>query len=121
MTIPSFRVSKKRFFIQYLTVFNLFKFRLSPNAIILLAEILYTYSEYRNNNLGVSHKLICGKILSPEVENLIREELKWNLNVFARYMNELNKKKVIDGGLIKEYICINPMKDNLMELRWEVI
>lgn len=118
MIIPVFKVSKKRFFIQYLTIFNLFKFRLSENALLLLVELLVIYNDCVSKLDTKNHEIICNKVFDSK--EAIMSELNWKLNVYNRYYNELVKKGVIENGLLKQYICLDPFKDSVMTLTWDV-
>lgn len=121
MIVPCFKVSKERFYLQFLNVFNMFKFRLSDNGLLLLSNILVIYDDYKQSNPMVNHDVISNKVLNEDVLNGIMIDLGWKKNVMNRYMNELENKGVIVDGKLVKYVCLDSKKDPNLVLSWEVV
>jgi len=120
MKIPVIKCSKIKFYLQFLYLFNNFKFRLSDNGMKLLSRILCMYDDYRQNHLGVGHDVVSNKVMDEISLKLIQEELGWKKNVMNRYMNELEDKGVVVDGKLVEYVCLDSKRGSELVISWEV-
>ena len=118
MKIPLFHSTKERFFLEFFTVLNPFYFKLNKKPLLLLAKLAYQYyilKEQGSEPNNIWKYLLSDEFLKPLIKNktFTKNEVDTSIKI-------LTEKKLLVNGKLKDYLCINPMKDNIIELKWEI-